>query len=302
MSQLNLLKNYSEALSYQSLTFNYYHQLLEKIGQDNSIISLGIDLKNEAAGLILATYNEAEKEGWIQSIFIKPEFRRQGLGTTLLSKLETILKERNCLKVNLNYTENLTSDILKHFLIQHNWQQPENSAILFYFTRERVLASPHPHLIDRVEEFKGKLSSEYEIFPWLELTADEEKAIKKRQKTDQLWQKYNPFFSDKIFQPCGSYGVRYRGQVVAWTISNSMQPELLTVAQMFVSQDQPLRGRILLAMMSQALKEIFDSPWENYAHRVDASNHIMLKFVNSWLASYIENQRRTWTTHKLLNS
>ncbi len=49
------------------------------------------------------------------------------------------------------------------------------------------------------------------------------------------------------------------------------------------------------------LKEIFDSQWEKYIHRVEASNKVMLKFVNSWLASYIDNQRRTWTTHKLLN-
>ena len=39
--------------------------------------------------------------GWIYSVAVKPQHRRQGIGSVLLCRLEALLCERGCLKVNL---------------------------------------------------------------------------------------------------------------------------------------------------------------------------------------------------------
>ncbi len=39
--------------------------------------------------------------GWIYAVVVSPEFRRQGIATALIRRLETHLAERGCLKVNL---------------------------------------------------------------------------------------------------------------------------------------------------------------------------------------------------------
>jgi ribosomal protein S18 acetylase RimI-like enzyme len=39
--------------------------------------------------------------GWVYSVAVRPEHRRRGIGTALLRRLEALLTERGCLKVNL---------------------------------------------------------------------------------------------------------------------------------------------------------------------------------------------------------
>jgi ribosomal protein S18 acetylase RimI-like enzyme len=39
--------------------------------------------------------------GWVYSLTVRPEYRRAGIGTALVSRLERALAERGCLKVNL---------------------------------------------------------------------------------------------------------------------------------------------------------------------------------------------------------
>jgi ribosomal protein S18 acetylase RimI-like enzyme len=39
--------------------------------------------------------------GWVYSVAVKPQHRRRGIGSTLLRRLEAALRERGCLKVNL---------------------------------------------------------------------------------------------------------------------------------------------------------------------------------------------------------
>jgi ribosomal protein S18 acetylase RimI-like enzyme len=39
--------------------------------------------------------------GWVYSVAVKPQHRRQGIGAALIRRLEAALAERSCLKVNL---------------------------------------------------------------------------------------------------------------------------------------------------------------------------------------------------------
>jgi len=39
--------------------------------------------------------------GWIYSVAVQPDFRRDGIGTALCQQLEEELRNRGCLKVNL---------------------------------------------------------------------------------------------------------------------------------------------------------------------------------------------------------
>ncbi len=41
-----------------------------------------------------AGFGRARKDGWVTHVFVRPEYRLQGLGTQILSKLEARLRER----------------------------------------------------------------------------------------------------------------------------------------------------------------------------------------------------------------
>jgi hypothetical protein len=87
--------------------------------------------------------------------------------------------------------------------------------------------------------FGKKLSPKYEIFPWTELKESEQEAIQERMKTDNLWLKFNPFVGGNLIDTISSYGVRYEGQVIGWSISHNMIPNQTTFAEMFVTPECP---------------------------------------------------------------
>jgi GNAT superfamily N-acetyltransferase len=300
-----VIDNPAQAKDYEDLTFPYYHRMLQELAPDTGILALGVRTGIEPVGLVLATYTKEKqaekKEAEIYSLFIKPEHRHQGLGTNALKKLEAELRQRGCSRIGLTYTENQHTEKLKSLLVKCGWTEPLNTAILVYACAEKVRTAPKGHLIERAAEFKSKLGAKYEIFPWTELKESEREAIKQRMKTDSLWSRFNPFIGENVTDKVSSYGVRYSGQVIGWTISHNMAPNQTTFATMFITPECPLRPRIALPLMAQAINSCFESGCPKATFRTETSNTPMLKFIERWLTPYIETKRHTWSSQKILD-
>jgi GNAT superfamily N-acetyltransferase len=304
MYELILLEDSAQAKDYEALTFPYYRPLLQKLASNIGLLAVGVCQETEPVGLLLAFCSEdketACKKADVKSLFIQPKYRRQGLGTDLLQRLEKELLQRGCNHIRLNYTENSSTEALNSLLLKCGWAEPENTSILVYFSAEKVQTAPLPHLIDRLAELKSKLSSKYEIFPWTELKESEREAITERMKTDNLWRKFNPFDAENLTDPISSYGVRYEGRVVGWCISHNMVPNHITCANMFVATECILRPRIALAMVAQAINSGFEFGCPKASFRTETSNAPMLKFIERWLTPYIETKLRIWSSQRIV--
>lgn len=58
---------------------------------------------DKVVGTVMAGYDG--HRGWIYSMAVSPEYRKQGLGSQLLSLAETKLSEIGCIKINLQIME-----------------------------------------------------------------------------------------------------------------------------------------------------------------------------------------------------
>jgi ribosomal protein S18 acetylase RimI-like enzyme len=56
-------------------------------------------LGDAVVGTVMGGYDG--HRGWVYSVAVRPEHRRRGIGAALLRRLEALLTERGCLKVNL---------------------------------------------------------------------------------------------------------------------------------------------------------------------------------------------------------
>lgn len=56
-------------------------------------------LDDEVVGTVMGGYDG--HRGWLYSLAVLPQARRQGIGTALCRRLEQLLRERGCLKLNL---------------------------------------------------------------------------------------------------------------------------------------------------------------------------------------------------------
>jgi ribosomal protein S18 acetylase RimI-like enzyme len=69
-----------------------------KLAADDGLFFVAI-IDNQVIGTIMAGYDG--HRGWIYSVAVHPEHRKQGIGSLLVSQAECALAERGCMKINL---------------------------------------------------------------------------------------------------------------------------------------------------------------------------------------------------------
>ena len=57
------------------------------------------EVEGAVVGTVMGGYDG--HRGWVYSVAVKPQHRRQGIGAALIHRLEAALAQRGCLKVNL---------------------------------------------------------------------------------------------------------------------------------------------------------------------------------------------------------
>ena len=71
-------------------------------------------IDQKVIGTVMAGYDG--HRGWIYSIAVHPEYRKQGIGTELLSYIQRKLEDLGCLKVNLQIMEG-NEGVQKFYLV-----------------------------------------------------------------------------------------------------------------------------------------------------------------------------------------
>ena len=95
---------------------------LEEMIQDESNIILIAEDKQVAVGVIICKVREINdhtnlkniKVLWINEICVKQEYRRNGIGRSLIEKAKEIAKANNCLRLELNCWE-LNEEAMKFY-------------------------------------------------------------------------------------------------------------------------------------------------------------------------------------------
>jgi len=70
----------------------------KKLAVDRDLFLVAV-IDGSVVGTVMGGYDG--HRGWIYSVAVKPQCRRRGVGRALLRRLEEVLVERGCLKVNL---------------------------------------------------------------------------------------------------------------------------------------------------------------------------------------------------------
>ncbi|MEA5568702.1 TIGR03032 family protein [Anabaena sp. UHCC 0399] len=117
--------NTSNALNYDELTFPRLQQRWQKTPPKGELTGLSASLDGSIVGFAIAERLNPETAEII-SLFVLPEYRKQGIGTRLVAYLERELKTQGCQELVLTYsTSLLTNTALEPLLQKLKWQPPQ---------------------------------------------------------------------------------------------------------------------------------------------------------------------------------
>ena len=282
------------ARTYNHLTYPWLQERLDKLSpQDLTNIAIGVALQGQPVGLVLAEYPTNQNQANILSLMVAQEHRQRGLGTTLLMQIEEILKEYGCQQLDILYNLNLTTPILERMLKQQNWAPASFYSLQCLTNRETIKHAPFLH--------RYALPKKFTIFPWVELTAQERTKIKQRENGLNYPDELYPFQENRI-EAISSVGLRYRGEVVGWSIVQRVMPNCVIYKSLFVKPEFRSIALGVHLLAASINRQITDEKVTEAMFIVLKENTPMVRFVNRRLALYLTAINSFWKSSKLLKA
>lgn len=276
ISPLNLFT----AFPYRGLTFPSYQRLLQ--GLSGTLIGIGASVGDRPIGLVLAEIQPDFTAAKVLSIFVEATYRCQGVGTALLAELEAELIRKDCGSAYLVFPAGKPAlPAIMRLLQKSGWTEPEPRMLICRCNREMLKA---PWLE------KYTLPSSFEIFAWAEITpADRQNLLQQQEEQQWIPTSLLPFNYEGSMEPINSVGLRYKGQVVGWVITQRPAPDTICYSCSYIRPDLQHRGRII-PLYAEAIKrqaahlEIPHATWVvPYVHET------MVQFVRQRMGSYMSS-------------
>jgi GNAT superfamily N-acetyltransferase len=173
------------------------------------------------------------------SLFVDEGLRGRGVATTLVLQLEEELAAKGCAELRAVYMTGKPSiPAVERVFAKRGFSAPEARTVTLRFTPTEALQTPWFRRI--------KLSSEYEVVPWAEITPAERERIQS-SNAEKPWIAggLEPWKHDRNFHPVSSLGLRYKGEVVGWVINHQVTADTVRFTCSFMRKDLGRRGRIM---------------------------------------------------------
>ncbi len=239
------------------------------------LAELPLDGAPAPGALSLADADPDERCAQVLSVYVRPSSRRQGIASALFGALEKRVRGLDFVGLRAVYTTGKPSIAhLERLLDRRGWSPPSLRTLSVRFTPETVLNS------DLLAEKRLRvLSRDLEIFPWSELSPQEEKEMRRsQQESPWIVPLLVPWRFDRHGFDPSSVGARYRGQVVGWLITHRAAFDVVRIACAYMRLDLSRRGRIL-SLLSAVLERLRESPCRFCSFVTPLSYPPMMEFI-----------------------
>ena len=231
--------------------------------------------EEEPVGMVLAETPLVEGQfPEMLSLYVRAEARGQGVATALVTRLEKVLAERGFQRLTAVYMTGKPSiDALERVLAKCGWDAPATRAVTLRFTPEEALSTP----------WFGRIQldpSEFEVFPWSELGAEDREKIRRSNEAARwITVGLEPWTHDRHgFDTVSSLGLRHRGRVVGWVINHRVAEDTVRFTCSFMRKDLGRRGRIM-PLYTESLRRLRDEGCRTCLFITPVVHRTMVDFV-----------------------
>lgn len=208
-----------------------FHCLLEgkppkDLPKQTIIIGLVLLEEGKPVGIAVASA-DPHSERSIIHVLSSPE---------LLPSMEDALKKINKPHMWLIVEERVP---FREALTPLGWKGPQLYKSTYYFD---ALAF-HPPWLER----SYPTSQKYQLFPWGSLRKEEKERIEYYTAQGRYLSEMYPWRYD--IDLTTSFGLRYEGEVVGWSITQRVKPDVLQYAALYVEREHRHRGEIIKLLM-----------------------------------------------------
>lgn len=268
-----------ETMPFHRFAYPGYQPTLWQADDRGPVCAVGAWVGDEPAGLAMSVRAEEDGLARVCSIYVAERFRRLGIGTELLSRLQESQHQRGIARLELGFRNgSITAAAVIRMLDRLGWPPAEPERLLCASDR-RILEADWM-LADY------KLPPGYDIVPWADVTLRQRAALMAGQLLNP-WVpvSLNPFKYESTME-YNSVAMRCGGEVVGFILTQRFDPSTLIYSCNYTRPDLQRRGRMvpLLVEAIRRQSERLDVP--NAWWAVPYKHLPMVRFARRWMAPY----------------
>jgi len=285
----------NEAFEYSKMTFPAFREILSRLAPEGPYFAVGALFNGLPAGLALGKIHE-KNNAEVLSIFVVENFRCRKIGERLLSELEKIFREKDCIDCGLVYmTGKPATPFLESLLKKCGFSEPA-------FRKLVCRASCKSFMRCGWEKHLKKLPAEYRIISWSEITENDRKKIKRsNEKKEWIAHDLVPFDYEKGYEPINSLAMRYREDIVGWVINHRISFDTIRYTCSYLRPDLQKVGRIVAMYYEALLRQNEVLPFSYGIWTIPSWHTRMIDFAKRHMAPHLDSMNETRESFKKFN-
>lgn len=244
-----------QLVGFENMTFPAFARLLTQVGSDPTVVAVTAHQDDVPAGLALAQLLPEKGDAVLRSIFVQPEFRRQGLALQLLTEIEQFLRDLLVGRVVGSYARNPAVDGL---LLRAGWIPPQPSMFLFHVPMDGFRAFAASPLMRPTTLGPGQ-----EIVPWGQITPQDHAGIQEAIERFEVAPGLQPRSELDTLNHDLSLVFKVDGTVYSWLLIHNLSPVRIRVTSLYARPDNPAKGiamRLVVEMVRKRCALVQDQP------------------------------------------
>jgi len=257
---------------FDDLTFPRFSRLAAGRRLQQPLIVIAALRAGTPVAMIVAERDDCMNAATIISLLVKPENRRSGIASGLITRLETVLGRDGCQMVQIKFQSDLENNsAMEGLLAKAGWLVPQPAMLLYKGTMTDIASA---NWLNRY-----RLPENFEIFPWSELTRKERHNILTRQRRNPWFPlELTPFQEEQRIEHLNSLGLRYNSEVVGWMITHRVAEDTIQYTSLFVRKEFQRLGRAI-PLLSEAIKRQMPSGIERGICQVHVDSLPMIRYM-----------------------
>jgi GNAT superfamily N-acetyltransferase len=247
-----------------------------------SLYPIAAFVDHRPVGLLLMKLSPKMKAAEICSLQVVEQYRGQTIGTQLIKFAVEQLKSVGLKFILITYPDRRPeTSVIENFLKKNNFKG--KALVLAEFMFDYSGFKPDWYLR------KYQWPSLFEIFPWGELSYFEAMKIRHRYAQQALPSSVYPFQSDGFFEPLNSLGLRYKGELIGWVITERLSSDTINYGNLFIDYDFQKKGyAIHLLIDSLNIHYNNQIKWGIFKINILQASAQWLKFIRCRLAPHAD--------------
>lgn len=244
---------------------------------------IGATMDEVPVGLMIMNFSHQIKSADVNSLFIAEGYRRQKIASQMIQFAVEQLKVVDFKYIFITYPDRRTeTPILESFFKKTGFLGKKRVFAEFIFDYSEF----QPNWFTRKYTWPG----EFQLFSWTELTYYEALVIKERYLQRHAFPTaVYPFQNEPSFEPLNSLGLRYKGQLIGWVITERISPNIINYDNLFIEHEFQAKG-YSIQLLVDALKIHCEHKikWGMFKVNIIQASGRWLKFIRRRLAPHAD--------------